>query len=527
MTGNARGSRLEASRPRRAEGTASPRFVNIRPPSSVAAASSHARRTSDGRAESKRPTSVAFHVWADGDIALTSAAGADRPQGRAGTPAYMAPEQVTLDDDRIDTRTDLYGAGAILFEILADRPSARGAALEELHQDVAAGRIPRAREVDPTVPAALDSVCAGALSLKPEDRYTSAAAPADDVRRWMIDEPVSVYRDPLTVRLTRRGRRHRTLVTSAAAVLIVATTAALLVASQQAAHAPAVAGFESDLATSLNNIGPIRSATGLPDVALESHGRAPAMIERLARENPESPDFASGLGATLNNIATIDPAQKRYVEARAKLEKAIVWQNALTANPNHPQFCRFLANRLTNLIRAADGLTDPAAAAEARRELDELKASDPRLAALDARLAPSSRAKPLATTSSGPLSPGAPTILGVTSPRRGSGPRPSNTTPGSPTTSRPGTATTPPAPPRSRASARARARTTLRPTRPPGPASATGPAPCSTPSWKPGRGSSNPLGRVDNIWGLIVRRVASLTAPDPSSTRHASPRDSG
>jgi hypothetical protein len=42
-----------------------------------------------------------------------------------------------------------------------------------------------------------------------------------------------------------------------------------------------------------------------------------------------------------------------------------------------------------------------------------------------------------------------------------------------------------------------------------------------------GNGAQVNLGRVDNIWGLIVRRVASLTAPDPSSTRHASPRDSG
>jgi hypothetical protein len=180
-------------------------------------------------------------------IEVSGRAEIDKTHGRVGTPAYMAPEQVAMNDDQIGTRTDLYGLGAILFEILANRSPAQGTTLEEIYQNITAGRVPRAREVDPTVPAALEAICAKALSLNREDRYPSATALADDVRRWLIDEPVSVHRDPLTVRLTRWGRKHRTLVTSAAAVLLVAAASFAAFASERSAHASAIGRKNGEL----------------------------------------------------------------------------------------------------------------------------------------------------------------------------------------------------------------------------------------------------------------------------------------
>ena len=107
--------------------------------------------------------------------------------------------------------------------------------------------------------------------------------------------------------------------------------------------------------------------------------------EKLVREHTESPDYASSLGALLNNMATIDDAAKRFDAARDRLQQAIVWQKkALAVNPRNPTYRQFLTNHLTNLIEAARGLGRDA---EAERELAELAASDPRLATLDARLA--------------------------------------------------------------------------------------------------------------------------------------------
>ena len=60
---------------------------------------------------------------------------------------------------------------------------------------------------------------------KIEDRYPTALALAEDLERWLADEPVTAYRDPLAVRLARWGRRHRTAAVSATALLVMATAA--------------------------------------------------------------------------------------------------------------------------------------------------------------------------------------------------------------------------------------------------------------------------------------------------------------
>src|SRR5262249_6784685 len=57
---------------------------------------------------------------------------------------------------------------------------------------------------------------------EPGERYPSARALADEIEHWQADEPVSVYREPITVRLTRWGRRHRTLATSLGVLLVTA-----------------------------------------------------------------------------------------------------------------------------------------------------------------------------------------------------------------------------------------------------------------------------------------------------------------
>jgi tetratricopeptide (TPR) repeat protein len=142
---------------------------------------------------------------------------------------------------------------------------------------------------------------------------------------------------------------------------------------------PTETGYQSALAHTHNNMGLLEQGEGRSERALASFRTALAIFERLAREHAQSSDFANALGGTFNNLAMIDLEQKRYREARANLDAAIVWQKkALAAYPNHPQYRRFLANHLANLIQAADGMNDAGAAAEARRALTELKASDAR-----------------------------------------------------------------------------------------------------------------------------------------------------
>jgi serine/threonine-protein kinase len=147
-------------------------------------------------------------------------------QGRVlGTPAYMAPEQAEGRIDAIDQRTDVYGLGAILYEVLSDQRPFLGTDTHDLLRRVREEEPEPLHRIDPSVPRALEAICRRAMAKRQEDRYQSAADLGRDVQRWLADEPVIAYREPATVRLRRWARRHRTAVAAAAALLLTATIA--------------------------------------------------------------------------------------------------------------------------------------------------------------------------------------------------------------------------------------------------------------------------------------------------------------
>jgi serine/threonine protein kinase/tetratricopeptide (TPR) repeat protein len=112
------------------------------------------------------------------DVSLTEAGELTRPGMVIGTPRYMAPEQMT--GDGVDGRTDLFAAGAILFEMLAGRPAFAGrTVVEVLH--ATRYEQPPALTGSPAV-AALDRVIRRALSKRPADRPESAEAMAGELR---------------------------------------------------------------------------------------------------------------------------------------------------------------------------------------------------------------------------------------------------------------------------------------------------------------------------------------------------------
>jgi serine/threonine-protein kinase len=157
-------------------------------------------------------------------VAVTEQARTDATlAGRVlGTPAYASPEQAEGRTDLIDTRTDVYGLGTILFEILTGRAPHTGESTAALLRHVATSDTPRARAAEATVPPALDAVCAKAMARNKADRYARPADVSREVQRFLADEPVLAYREPLATRAGRWARRHRTAV-SAAGVLLAAS----------------------------------------------------------------------------------------------------------------------------------------------------------------------------------------------------------------------------------------------------------------------------------------------------------------
>jgi serine/threonine-protein kinase len=168
----------------------------------------------------------------DVPVAVSEKLSSDLTQaGRVmGTPAYMAPEQAEGRTELVDSRTDVYGLGAILYEILTGRPPHEDKDTAALLSRIASGVTPRVRATAPHVAPALDAICAKAMAKERSDRYLQATDLAADVQRWLADEPVSCYAEPWPARAARWARRHRTAAQSAAAVLVAVALVAVVAA---------------------------------------------------------------------------------------------------------------------------------------------------------------------------------------------------------------------------------------------------------------------------------------------------------
>ena len=142
-----------------------------------------------------------------------------------GTPAYMSPEQASGQPERIDARSDVWGLGAILYEILTGVVPFRGANLEALLRQIRDDPPADPRTLHREAPLPLVAVCLKALAKSPTDRYLTAAALAQEIGRFLADEPVEARREPITQRAARWARRHRALVAGASALLVTAVVA--------------------------------------------------------------------------------------------------------------------------------------------------------------------------------------------------------------------------------------------------------------------------------------------------------------
>lgn len=172
-------------------------------------------------------------------------------QGQAlGTPGYMSPEQAEGRWDLVDRHTDVYGLGAILYEVLSGQPPFDGPNTAEVLRRVVTEAPRRPGAISDGVPKALEAVCLKALAKSPGDRQDSVEALADDVKRWMADEPVSAYPEPFSKRAGRWARRHKPLL-AGAAVLLVAAVLALSVGNVLLSRANARTESERRRAESL------------------------------------------------------------------------------------------------------------------------------------------------------------------------------------------------------------------------------------------------------------------------------------
>lgn len=141
-------------------------------------------------------------------------------QTTLGTPAYLAPEVATGGAQAATTRTDLYGLGAVLYQMLTGRPPHVGENPLLVLERVKTSDPPAPRELRPTVPRDLELICLKCLAREPAQRYASAGELADDLEQFARGEPVSA-REPTLPELLMHGLgRHRVAATVAGVAVV-------------------------------------------------------------------------------------------------------------------------------------------------------------------------------------------------------------------------------------------------------------------------------------------------------------------
>jgi tetratricopeptide (TPR) repeat protein/predicted Ser/Thr protein kinase len=145
-----------------------------------------------------------------------------------GTPLYMAPEQIQGKAQAISPRTDVYGLGAILYELLSGRPPHTADSIVDLYGKIARDEPVPPRKLNPRVPPELEAIALKALDKEPERRYATAAFFAADLARFREGRPIQARPASPVYRIYRRLRLHRSAVAGILVALAVAGGIALV-----------------------------------------------------------------------------------------------------------------------------------------------------------------------------------------------------------------------------------------------------------------------------------------------------------
>src|SRR5258707_6642784 len=107
-----------------------------------------------------------------------------------GTPSYMAPEQAAGETTKLGKATDVYGLGAVLYQLLTNHPPFAGGTTYETIRLLLNTEPRKPRALNPKIDRELSTICLKCLEKDPKRRYSSALALAEDLEHWLKHEPI-------------------------------------------------------------------------------------------------------------------------------------------------------------------------------------------------------------------------------------------------------------------------------------------------------------------------------------------------
>ncbi|MCP3905191.1 MAG: serine/threonine protein kinase [Planctomycetes bacterium] len=240
-----------------------------------------------------------------------------------GTFAYAAPEQVSADPGRVDTRTDVYALGVILYEILTGgRPYALTGSLAEVVQTIIDTEPASPRRSVRDLPRDLETIVLKALRKDPERRYQSAADLAADVRHFLAGRVIEARRDDRWYVIRKTLRRNATAFSVAAVMLLLVIGFAVSTMFSYQRQQRANVQITRSLGTALGMIGAIDSENPEAPVAA---GNIPMLLratERIVRQDlHDAPKIEAAvrdaLGRAYLSQSLYEPATEHLTEALA------------------------------------------------------------------------------------------------------------------------------------------------------------------------------------------------------------------
>jgi serine/threonine protein kinase/Tfp pilus assembly protein PilF len=361
------------------------------------------------------------------DAALT------RTGDLVGTTRYMSPEQARGQSALVDQRTDVYSLGATLYELLALEPAFPGEDGPGLLRRIDQQEPRPLRQLEPKLPADLETVVRKAMAKSREERYTTARELADDLRRVLEGKPTVARPPTVPERIGKWARRHKRIVFAATAVsLFVAlgmAAATVLIAREKARteqsyrraesyfreaqeavdscirsaerlsdvpgadqvrsellqdtlgyylrfvdQAEGDVAVQADLALTYNKIGTLAGEVGSTGEAVEAHENARRLFEQLVADHPHEDEYRARLGVCRNNLALVLRRTGRTEDARRELGEAIRLQKEIVGrSPDSAQYRSDLATSYNNLGLLQSDTGEAADAGQSFREAIRLQ----------------------------------------------------------------------------------------------------------------------------------------------------------